>query len=226
MAKKQNTRDFVSSGESQDGLSQSAVAEPESNIYAPDYRARRWWLLGIRIDEERNMIPFHNTAFGGVAWQQGTQNQVMEDGWLGLDRHRARLTRQQLSAEQVIKCVASIKQMVVRWKARQRDTDRGKSARWAADIVSLEHRIKTYDKKKEEHVPAGYRYQPGVDDVPVSSYLILIPRGRLKDLAGGVGGFSQPELTKIPTMLDLDPSLIPDRMSKKEEDFAVGDEPW
>ena len=217
MAKKKKT-----SGPFAPGLHGSpavAVAEKEeSSIYEPGYSARRWWLLGIKIDTERNIVPFHNSAFGGIPWQQGTQNQVIEDGWLTLDQHRLRLTRQQLYASQVCRAASEIRQKVVRWIARPRD-------RWAADVLSLEHRVKTYDKKKEIFVPAGYRYQPGANDEPISKYLVFIPRSMVEQFSSG-GKLFQPDLTSIPTMLDLDSSLIPDRMSRKPEGIAAEDEPW
>lgn len=228
MAKKKTYQESDRSLESEyDDSPSMAVAEAESTIYAPDYKGRKWWLLGIRVDEERGMVPFHNAPFGGVPWQQGTQNQVeVEPGWIGLDSKRARLTPQLLRSDQVVRCVSEIKQKVVRWRRRQRDAAHGTTFRWAAQVLSLEHRIKTYDKKNEEFVPSGYRYEPGDNDVPVSSYLIFVRRSRLQELVGGSSGFSQPELTKIPTMLELDPGLIPDRMSGKREDFEAGDEPW
>lgn len=193
------------------------------DIYDPKYQSRRWWILGVRVDEERQIIPFHNHAFGGIAWQHGTQKQVLEDGWLGLDSHRLRLTRELLRDEQVIKCAKQIKNTIIRWKSRKSDTAQGPVMRWAADVLSLEHRIKVRDVKKQQFIPAGYRYHAGPGDVPVSSYLILIPKDMLD--AHDSGGFFSPNLQAIPTMLDLDPSLIPTRMSEPGED-SVADEKW
>lgn len=186
----------------------------KSAIYSPDYPGRRWWLLGIKVDEKRDIIPFHNAAFGGVPWQQGTQNQIMDDGWLGLDRHRMRLTRQLLYASQITKAVSEIQQKVVRWQADKR-----------SQILSLEHRIKTYDKKKEKFVAAGYLYHAGSNDIPVSKYLVFLPRTGMEEFSDS-GKLYEPNLNSLPSMLDLDPSLIPDRMSGRQEGVSVEDEAW
>ncbi len=195
-----------------------------AGIYEPNYSGRRYWLLGIKIDEERQQIPFHNAAFGGVGFQQGTQHQVVEDGWLGLDRHRVRLGRALLDAEQVRQAVSEIRQKVVRWQKHLQETSKGPVDRWAASVFSLEHRIKSYDKKKEQFVPAGYRYTAQKNDVPVSNYLVFVPRSMLEE--AGRGKFYEPDLMSMDTMLDLDPSLVPDRMSGKHDPSQGGDEVW
>lgn len=203
----------------------AAVLEPrappdhneDASIYAPEYSGRIWWLLGIRIDEERNQIPLHNAAFGGVPWQQGTQREVaVQEGWTGLEIHRLRLTPQILFAPQVKRAVGEIKQKVVRWQSRPRG--------WKADVLSLEHRIKTFDPEKRKFVPSGYRYQPGKSDEPLSKYLVFISRKKLRESSGE--SYEELDVKKIPTMFELDPSLIPDRMSGEEENIAAGDEPW
>lgn len=198
----------------------------ESDIYSPDYPARKYWLLGVKFDEERGQIPFHACAFGGIGWQEGTQNQVRtEDGWLGLDAYRIRVSPMLLSSDQVRRAVSDIRQKVVRWQRRRQETLAGPVKRWRADVLSLEHRIKTRDKKKEEFVPAGYRYTPGVNDVPVSKYLVFIPRAMLQAKPGG-GKLYEPSLDSMSSMFDLDPSLIPDRMSGDHAVSGVGDEAW
>lgn len=202
----------------------AAVLEPrapdhneDASIYAPEYSGRIWWLLGIRIDEERNQIPLHNAAFGGIPWQQGTQREVaVQEGWTGLEIHRLRLTAQILYAHQAERAAREIKQKVVRWQNRPRG--------WKADVLSLEHRIKTFDPEKRKHVPSGYRYQPGRSDEPLSKYLVFIPRKKLREMSGE--SYRELDVKKIPTMFELDPSLIPDRMSGEEENIAAGDEPW
>lgn len=200
------------------------IVKTTADLYCPDYTGRKWWLLGIKTDPDRNNhLPFHNNAFGGIAWQHGTQNQVIDDGWLGLDRHRRRLTRQILSSAQVRRAVVEIRQKVVRWIHRVHQTSRGTSVRWAASILSLEHRTKTLDRKKQEFVPAGHLYHPGPNDEPVSRYLVFLPRSRLEEF--GLQ-FYDPDLEKFPAMLELDPSLIPDRMKVKDQEVAAGDEPW
>ena len=205
-----------------------AVLDPaptEAGIYEPDYEYRRYWMLGIKVDEERQQLPFHNAAFGGTGWHQGTQRQVRtEDGWLGLDHHRVRLCRELLSAEEVRLAVSSIRQKVVRWVKKLQETDKGTVERWAASVFSLENRIKTYDKKKEQFVPAGYRFTANKDDVPVSSYLVFIPRSMLEK--AGTGNFYEPNIDTMDSMLDLDPSLVPDRMSGKHDPSDGGDEVW
>ena len=192
---------------------QNTKAE-ELTVYSPDFDGRRWWMLGIKIDEARDIIPFHNAAFGGIPWQQGTQNQIMDDGWLGLDRHRMRLTRQLLYASQVIRAVSEIKQKVVRWSADKR-----------SQILSLEHRIKTYDNKKKQFVFGGHRYHPGSNDIPVSRYLVFLPRTGMEEFTDS-GKSYEPNLNSLPSMLDLDPSLIPDRMSGRQDGLSVADEAW
>ena len=195
-----------------------------ASIYAPEYSGRHWWILGIRIDEERNQIPFHNSAFGGIPWQQGTQREVqVQEGWMGLEIHRLRLTHQIMYAHQAKRAVAEIKQKVVRWQPRKRD-EHDSVKRWKADIISLEHRIKSRDPETRKFIPSGYRYQPGPNDEPLSKYLVFIPRSELQKMSGGV--FYEPDLKKIPTMLELDPSLIPDRMAGRAVDIEAGDEAW
>ncbi len=204
-----------------------AVLEPKADpgIYSPSYSGRRYWLLGIKIDAERGQIPFHHSAFGGTAWKEGTQNQVVEDGWLALDQYRIRLSRELLSAEQVKRAVSEIRQKVVRWKKRRQEFLDGAVDRWAADVLSLEHRIKTYDKKKEQHVPSGYRYTAGLNDVPVSRYLVFIPRTMLEGQSGR-GKLYEPDIESMDSMLDLDPTLVPDRMTGRDDPDSGGDEVW
>jgi len=196
----------------------------EESLYSPEYSGRIWWYIGIRIDEERQQIPFHNSAFGGIPWMQGTQREVVvQEGWMGLEIHRNRLTPQILFARQVRRAVLEIKQKIIRWQARERDNLKGPARRWKADILSLENRIKTHDPEKRKFIPSGYRYSPGPNDEPISKYLVFIPRKKLLETADRL---YEPNLRKIPTMLELDPSLIPDRMSGQQEDIAAGDEPW
>jgi len=90
--------------------------------------------------------------------------------------------------------------------------------------LSLENRLKTYDKKKEVFVPTGYRYQPGPDDEPLSRYLVFVPRSFLEKSSGGK--LFEPDLNGVPTMLDIDSSLIPDRISQRDQVVAGGDEVW
>ncbi len=198
----------------------------DPSIYAPDYTGRRWWLLGIKVDEEREQLPFHNSAFGGVAWQQGAQQQTRDaDGWVGAEGHRTRLGRQLLSSGQVKRVVREIKQKVIRWQRIRRDTPRGIVERWRADILSLEHRVKGYDEKDKKFVPGGYRFYPGPNDEPISKYLVFISRAYVVKLSDS-GKFYEPSLRALPTMLDLDSSLIPDRMTAGQDDMAAGDEVW
>lgn len=196
----------------------------KADIYAPDYEARHWWFVGIKVDRERNQMPFHNFPFGGVGFQQGTQRTVVtEEVWLSLDGHRTRVVRQHLYAHQVKRAAESIKQCVVRWYKRTHVISAGQpKTRFAADVISLENRIKSYNTKKKEFVAAGYRYHPTRTDVPVSKYLVLIPRGFLNDPSAGK--ITEIDINSLPSMFDLDPSLIPDRMGGHES--AVGDEPW
>ena len=202
-----------------------AVME-EAAIYSPAYSGRMWWFLGIKVDHDKSQLPFHNRAFGGKMFQQGTQRQVVtENVWLSLDSHRTRVVRQLLSAAEVIKMIASIKQFVVRWHRRSHTVAKGDLVtRWAADVVSLEHRIKTYDMKEKKFVPSGYRYQfQGLSDVPVASYLVLVPRSYINDPSAGK--VTELDISGLPSILDLDPSMIPDRIRDKDP-AAGGDEVW
>ena len=78
-------------------------------------------------------------------------------------------------------------------------------------------------KKKEGFVAAGYRYSPGPNDVPVSKYLIFIPRKQFEEVTGGKN--PQTSLENLPTMFDIDPTLIPNRMGDAAGSLFA-DEVW
>ena len=198
-----------------------------SRIYEPDYQARLWWFVGVKVDKERNHLPFHNMAFGGVPFQQGTQRQVVsEDAWLSLDAHRTRVVRQHLYSQDIERIIQSIKHRVVRWSRSVRSIKEGKQViRWSAKVLSLENRIRVKIREGliEKFVPGGYRFHPTENDVPLSKYLVLITRGFLKD--PGAGKLTELDINNLPSMFDLDPSLVPDRMGNST-DNPLADEPW
>ncbi len=227
MAKKRGRPRKVNPEDSTSSVAGGIATITDSGIYNPEYLGRKIWFLGIKVDPERNVMPFHNRGFGGVPFQQGTQRQTMVDDegtWLTLDTHRTRVVRQHLYAEQVLRAVASIKQRLVRWQKGSQILARGKSVtRWSASVISLKHRIKTYNKKEEEFVPSGYRYYfESASDVPVAQYLVLVPRSFIDDPSAGKS--TGIDIVGLPSMLDLDSSLIPDRMNQR--DLAAEDEPW
>lgn len=197
------------------------AAEP-AGVYHEKYTGRKWWLLGIKIDKERGQLPCHSHICGGVNWQQGTQQTVDAGGWMALDDHRTRVVRGHYTSDQIERAVCEVKHFIVRWRRHVHHTTKGPTEGWATEIISLANRYKVKDDIKKQYVVSGYRYQPTASDVPITMYLVLFPRSMLET---GRRGFL-PRIDEVPSMLDLDPSLISDRLQTVTEVESAEDEPW
>ncbi len=195
-----------------------------SVVYSPSFEARRVWFVGVKVDQEKHQLPFYNRGFGGIPFQYGTQKpQMSEDLWLTLDGHRTRVVRQHLDALKIKRAVLSIRNTVVRWKAARHATSGGEAmTRWSAEILSLETRVKSFSLKEKAFLPVGYLNNAQSTDVPVSKYLVLIPRDLVTDRGAGI---QELDIDSLPSMFDLDPTLVPDRM-RVVEAGSVTDEPW
>lgn len=188
--------------------------------YRESYAGRKWWFLGIKVDQEREQLPCHSHVCGGINWQQGTQRQVDSDGWIGLDDHRRRVVASLYSWQQIQRAVSEVKHFIVRWRRHEYQTARGSREGWATDIISLENRHKVRIDPKEESKGGSYRYFPEKSDVALASYLILIPRTYVKTKE------FRPTVKGLPSMLDLDPSLINERLESVQTEQVWEDEPW
>lgn len=203
-----------------------AVADPpkaeSKSPYRKPYPGRRWWVLAIKPDREREAMPCHFFAAGGVGWSRGTKKPVVHEGWSTLDNYVTRATRALLSSAQVEKTLFRIKNSVVRWRKTIRKTPTGRSESWAADIICLENRIKAINPVTREHEGRGYRHSVQPNDIPISKYLVMVPR---PPEAKGNQSYD-PDLEQFPTMFELDPSLVPSRMQDPGDGSFGEDEPW
>ncbi len=204
-----------------------AVMEPlatSEEVYKTPYGAGRFWIIGIKADEERKLVPFHHKAFGTLSFTYGKQRVINAEGWMALDAHRQRCYPVKLRYAEIQRALRKITNTVVRWIKRVREDDRGREiVTWAADIVNLSHRHKVFNEEKKTWIGGSLKFslQPG--DVPVASYLVLIPRAMLKEAGPSVDQFFEPDITKLPSMLDLDPSLKPSEDLRDE--MWGGDDP-
>ena len=190
-------------------------------VYDERYSGRRWWMLGIKLDKERRQLPCHSHVCGGMAWQQGTQRQVDADGWAALDDHRSRVVRGIYSYEQIREAVGAVRHFVVRWQRHAHHTPQGQSEGYATQIISLANRHKVKDDATKQFRPSGWRYQPLPTDEPLAKYLVLVPRRMLETRRGFL-----PRIEELPSMLDLDPRLVPERLVALMGDESLDDEPW
>ena len=201
----------------------TAIAEsPSRSVYKESYDGRRWWLLGIKVDQERKQLPCHSHVCGGINWQQGTQRQVEADGWMALDDHRTRVVRALYSWTQINRAVRDIRNFVVRWAHHTYQTAKGVSEGWRTEIVSLSNRYKVKLDSNKPFEPSGYRFHPRADDVPLSKYLILFPRSLLETKRRAF----LPRIDELPSMFELDSSLISDRLVTTSGEEQMEDEIW
>ncbi len=198
-----------------------AVAEAAVTVYAERYAGRRWWLLGIKVDKERGQLPCHSHVCGGLNWGQGTQRQTESDGWAALDDHRSRSIRVILSWDQVNAAVTDVKAFIVRWRRHIHMTSKGAAEGYATEIISLVNRYKVRDEQTKTFRPSGYRYQPLPADEPLSKYLVLVPKQFIAKQRGFL-----PQIADLPTMLELDPTLVSDRLLALSADEVAEDEVW
>jgi hypothetical protein len=193
--------------------SATAVAEPPDSIegFEP-YTGTKQWLLAIKGDPEKGgALPCARVALGGVVFQEGTQRvvQIENEGvYQGLDTHRQRVTSLQLTHEQSIRVLSAMKERLVRWRKRTHETAKKTIERWGATVYCLEHRVKVRNPQTRMHEPAGYRYSQTPSDEPLAKYLVFIPFE-----AAEARGCRRGTIADLPTVLDLDPTMVPTRWS-------------
>lgn len=222
--KRQQPAEAPAAGE-RTGADPISVERTEESPYSQEYAGRRWWIVGVKHDPERQRPPFDSQAFGLIEFTTGIQRPINADGWLALDRHRIRAYAVHIPYSFIQRAIPQIKNSFVRWQRRVREDEKGQATivSFAAEVYNSETRHKEINPLTKQLEPLGQRvHHMEHGDVPVASYLVLIPRKMLKAMGAPVDQFYEPDLDKLPTILELDPSLRP----PAPEGEPTDDEPW